>query len=260
MQLSTLITSNEKILYEAKPAKSVTILESVFNQLLPIAILWGAFDGFVFGLSLSADGDKSSLVYLIPFLLFHMMPVWIYLGGILTSVSRYKNTNYMITTKGVYVSKGVFSFQYEMKSFAEMSHISIHRGIIDNILGTGDVIISCNHIGHNQNVNVSSSGYNICNIKDYERIFRLVKQLQEDVYTDTMFPNQYRPQQNPGYQTSYANPMIDSFLVDLDDDRPVNHSMSSYPSANGNTMNSNPLANDNSNPFENGFVCDTFTS
>lgn len=62
--------------------------------------------------------------------------------------------------------------------------------------GTGDVISTCAH-GH-------EAGGDICNIPDYERVFSLVKQLQEDIYSDTMYPNDLRPAENHGYQTKYT--------------------------------------------------------
>ena len=32
----------------------------------------------------------------------------------------------------------------------------------------------------------------------------MVKELQEDVFSDTMYPNALRPENNPGYNTRYS--------------------------------------------------------
>ena len=91
----------------------------------------------------------------------------------------------------------------EMKPFADLSHVTVSQGIFDKMCGTGDVITVCSHVsttsegGH-------SHGMNIDNIKDYESVFRLVKEYQEAIYTDTMYPNDLRPRENHGYNTTYV--------------------------------------------------------
>lgn len=124
------------------------------------------------------------------------MPVWIYLGGVITSALKAKNTEYLITDKGIYVQSGIFTRRVDMKPFTDLSHVSIRQGVFDRMCGTGDIISTCGH-GH-------GAGGDICNITDYEHVFRLVKQLQEDIYSDTMYPNDMRPAENLGYRTQYT--------------------------------------------------------
>ena len=42
--LKGLIGNQEKILYEGKPSKKCFVFESIFNPLLPFAILWAVID------------------------------------------------------------------------------------------------------------------------------------------------------------------------------------------------------------------------
>ena len=44
-----------KILYAGKPDKKCFIFESIFNPLLPFAVLWGLFDMFFIGAAFSSD-------------------------------------------------------------------------------------------------------------------------------------------------------------------------------------------------------------
>ena len=81
--LKAIVGPNEKILYEGKPNKECYIFESIFNPLLPFALLWGIIDFSIIGVSFFAEGNENVLFFIIPFMLLHMMPVWIYLGGIL---------------------------------------------------------------------------------------------------------------------------------------------------------------------------------
>ncbi len=203
--LQFMVGANENVLWKGKPNKKCFILESIFNPMLPFALIWALIDfGVVGGVMFGGGGPVA--VFLVPFMLLHMMPVWIYLGGVFLSFQKYKNTEYIITDKGIYVSGGTFSYTYEMKPFTDLSHVNIHRGIFDQWLGVGDVVTICGHEGYNSRQSHSHGGLTICDIKDYQQVFTMVKQLQTDIYADTMYPNDLRPATNRGYQTEYMGP------------------------------------------------------
>lgn len=205
LNLRDLAKSNEQILWEGRPKKSVTILEGIFNPMLVFAIIWGAFDMLFMGGALWS-GDKAAIAFMIPFLLIHMMPVWIYLGGVFTVFFRWRNTHFMITTGGLYISGGVFTFNYEMKPWTDIGHINIHQGIFDRMFGVGDVVFVCNHMHMNSGNHGSAEKHmNIRNIPDFMQVFKMVNNLQTDVYADTMYPNALRPDTNPGYNSQYTN-------------------------------------------------------
>ena len=181
--------------------------------MLPFALLWFGFDFFFIStmfktnaFSDSGMGSGFGGVILI-FFAFHLMPVWIYLGGVLFSIRKYRNTAYIITDRGIYVSGGTFTYNYEMKPFTDLSHINVHRGIFDQMLGVGDVISACEHDGYNsRNSHSHSSGHSgitISDIYDYQKVFQLIRDLQTDIYADTMYPNDLRPGENHGYNTKY---------------------------------------------------------
>lgn len=197
--LKALVGANEHIYYEGKPDKRCFIIESIFNPMMPFAIIWAIFDFGFIGASLGADNFSSMSLFMIPFFALHLMPVWLYLGGVIFSFRRYKNTYYIVTERAIYVSGGVFSRTYNTKPFAELSHIDLHRGIFDQKFGVGDVIASSNQITANNKV----GKIEISSIADYAEVYNLVKKLQTDVYSDTMYPNDLRPPENHGYNTKY---------------------------------------------------------
>lgn len=205
INMRELVQSNEEILWEGRPKKSTTILEGIFNPMLVFAIIWGGFDMLFLGAALFSDEAGNILMFLIPFLLIHMMPVWIYLFGAIGVLLRWKNTYFMVTTRGLYVSGGLLAFNYEMKPWVDIGHIKIHQGVFDRMCGVGDVIFICNHThmtrsdGHNH-----ETGMKIYNIPDFMKVFNMVNNLQTDMYADTMFPNAMRPESNPGYNTQYT--------------------------------------------------------
>ena len=104
-----------------------------------MAVVWALFD---FNFLQNAMGDMGYV--LLPFMLLHLMPVWIYLAGAVFSLKKYRNTYYIITDHRVYVSGGIFTINLETKTFAELSHINLHRGIFDQFFNVGDVQLTTN--------------------------------------------------------------------------------------------------------------------
>ena len=212
-ELELMVGKDEKILWQGKPNKRCFILEGIFNPLLPFALVWFLFDSlfiaaFIGGAATSSAPAVFSIFPLI-FFLFHLMPVWIYLGGVIFVFRRYQHTEYIVTDKGVYISGGLFSYTCNMKPFTELARVNIHRGIIDQIIGVGDVVLTSNNVAdlYSSNIRVNGRpldvGTTIADIKDYRKVFEIIKKLQEDIYTDTMYPNDLRPEENHGYRTKY---------------------------------------------------------
>ena len=201
--LASMISKDEKVLWFSKPDKLCFVLESIFNPLLPIAIVFLAFDLTIVSAIYNTE-EKLPVVFALFMLFIHLMPVWVYIGGVLMTFLKYKNTGYIVTTKGIYASGGFLTRTYNMKPFNEVSYVNIHRGIIDQLIGVGDVIATCNSgDAYTINGRQIGGGISICDIADYQRVFKMVKELQEDVFSDTMYPNALRPENNPGYNTRY---------------------------------------------------------
>lgn len=216
--LEYMIGKDEKVFYKGKPDKLCFLLESIFNPLLPFALIWAAVDFSIMGVAAFAfftrgmsEINPFGLFAILAFFAFHLMPVWIYLGGILFTARKYKNTEYIVTDRGVYISGGIFTYNCEMKPFTDLAHVNIHRGIFDQMLGVGDVVMVCNHTGYNSHGAHSLGGFTICDIKNYMWVFKLIKDLQTDIYADTMYPNDLRPKENHGYNTRYTKDFNDQY-------------------------------------------------
>ena len=193
-ELKSMIGMDETILYEGKPDKKCFIFESILNPLLPVAIIWAVLDMSFMGF---AVGGMQRIM--IPFMLIHMMPVWIYLGGVIFSFRRYKNTYYVVTDHAVYVSSGIFTMNLQEKTFAELSRVNLHRGIFDQMFNVGDIQITTNQFTK-KNV---PAVITINSISNYTEVYQMVKKLQKDIYSDIMYPNDLRPNENHGYKTKY---------------------------------------------------------
>ena len=193
-ELKNMVGSDETVLYEGKPDKRCFIFESIFNPLLPIAIIWAVIDIGFLGL-----GAGEFQPILTPFMLLHMMPVWIYLFGVIFAFRKYKNTYYIVTDHAVYISSGIFTMNLEAKTFAELSRVNLHRGVFDQMFHVGDIQITTNQITKKNMPAILC----ISSISDYTEVYQLVKKLQKDIYSDVMYPNDLRPPENHGYTTKY---------------------------------------------------------
>ncbi len=210
-ELRRTVGTDERIMWEGRPNKKCFIFESIFNPLLPFAIVWGLFDLFFFKSFFAVENTVKSAgasdiglfggSFILVFLLFHLMPVWIYLGGVIMSSRRYKNTAYIVTDKAVYLSSGIISRTINRKPFAELSHVNLHRGFFDQKFGVGDIVLSSTTAVTTNGAVMP--GITIASISEYNKVYDLVKKIQTDIYSDTMYPNDMRPKENHGYNTEY---------------------------------------------------------
>ena len=209
--LELMVGKDEKVLWAGRPDKLCFVLEGIFNPMLPFALIWFLIDSvFLIFFTVGAGGISQSpeLIFPLIFILINMMPVWIYLGGAILTFRRYQHTQYIVTDKGVYISGGIFSYTCNMKPFMELARVNIHRGIIDQMLGVGDVVLTSNNLADiygsvRVNGRPQDVGITIADIRDYRKVFEIIKKLQEDIYTDTMYPNDLRPEENHGYRNRY---------------------------------------------------------
>lgn len=184
----------ENVVWNGKPKKSCFVLECIFNPALGLSIIWFLFDMVFMSATLEATTSTSpGRYFVLMFISLHMMPVWMYLGGIVSSIRKYRNTEYVVTDRGIYITGGFFAKRYDFKPFTDLSHVNVNRGVLDQFLGVGDVISECHH-GH---------AFKLIDLPDYLEVCSLIKQYQTDIYADTQFPNGFRPTINSGYQTSY---------------------------------------------------------
>lgn len=208
--------------------------------------------------------------FIIGFFILHMMPVWIYLGGVIFSFRKLKNTEYAITDKGIYSTNGCFSKQYNFKPFTDLSHVYIRRGIFDQWLGVGDVISECHHYAAVRSGSRHSDNFTISDIPDYVEVCNIIKKYQTDIYADTQFPNDYRPQSNHGYNTNYypnngQNFGNGNYNANYNPNNPNNQNYNNYYNQNKNqnyngNYNANPQnfnSDYSSNPGFTGENCDT---
>ncbi len=188
------LAAGEAILWHGKPKRS-TFIATKSLTLLPVAIIWLCFDSVFLMQALNGNGPW----FLIPFLMLHMMPVWLWLGNVITAGRRWKNTGYYVTNRRIIIQSGFLAVNEQSLFYKDIRNVQIRIGFLDKIFGTGDILLDMG--------TVNTKGYPIyAKLEDLEnprQIYHRVQKITLDMQTDMEFPNAYRPQENPGYQTQY---------------------------------------------------------
>ena len=203
---SSPLVSGEKELWNGKPKKKAFIINQILGM-APIAILWLAIDGGIITMMLTQDhGDMSGMMwFLIPFFALHLAPVWIWLSQVVTANKKWQNTRYFVTDKRIIIQNGFIAANYQSIYYKDIRNVNLHIGLIDKILGVGDIRFDLGYnVHHTRNgnaiANVNAAFLDIENPMDiYPRLQKIIM----DIQTDIEFPNAYRPSENPGYNTEY---------------------------------------------------------
>ena len=75
IELEKMIGRNERIIWKGVPDKKCFVLESVFNPMLPFALIWAIIDFGILGVAVK-EGAGEAGAFIFPFMLLHLMPVW----------------------------------------------------------------------------------------------------------------------------------------------------------------------------------------
>ena len=196
MKLMEQIGPGEKVLWFGKKARHVSAAEALLNPVLPIALIWIAFEAFFFfdPVPLSElDGNR------IVGLIFGLLPLWIYLIVALCIGFGSRKTEYCVTDKGIYVIyANSIPKKLVMKRFGEIQAVRTKRGIYDRFLGTGDVSVMCYSEVNEPNANIEVNGVplksanelTIQNIPDYQSVMLLIQQHQKAAEAENNYINE----------------------------------------------------------------------
>ena len=194
-QIDEIIDDGEKILWRGKPKKSAYVLNA-FLKMLPIAIIWLAFDGAFIALLLTQMGwdmiPAPMKVFIFVFFAFHLVPVWIWIANVVTANRQHKNLEYAFTNRRIIVRSGIIGIDFKNVFYTDVEAVNLKVGIVDKMLKVGDIYIN------------SKAGATV--LFDIDNPYFITGRLQKivaDIKTDTLFPNNLRPGENDGYKTDY---------------------------------------------------------
>lgn len=189
--LNSILVVGESVIWSGTPKKSAFIINKVLTM-MPIALLWACFDSVFFFAALQ---EKEILWFVIPFLALHMMPVWIWLGNVLTANKKWKNTKYVVTDRRIIIITGFIGMDYQTIYYKDIQKVQLKINFIDKLLGVGDIYFD-----------LKTKVANNASFLDIENCYELYPKLQKvvlDIQTDIEYPNNLRPENNDGYNTKY---------------------------------------------------------
>lgn len=205
--IEQMIDSNEKILWRGQPDRLTYAIGS--PGFLLFALIWGVFDLTFLSLFFKAPFSSQEIglpsqvnVFAFLFFLVHMSPVWAAIFGPIYRFFAWNVVEYVLTDKRIYMVSGLIGRDIQNVELYEITQLSVDVGWIEAIRQVGTVRLTPDSGSPNSRSSVR--GLRLSYIEDPYRIYKQIKQLSLDVTTDHQYPNAYRPEENPGYQTRYG--------------------------------------------------------
>lgn len=204
-----LLDTNEEIIWEGKPDRLTYIIGS--PVLYIFALFWGAFD-FTFIRMIFSSGPFGSGgfggmggfgFFMVPFFLLHLMPVWIAIGGPIYRTISWHYVNYMITAKRVYIESGIVGRDVNIIEFTDIREPSVNVGVIERLRSCGTIQLNPYTESGSNGSRRTAFRATLAHIAQPYETFKLLKQMSLDIKSDIYYPNARRPEENPGYNTTY---------------------------------------------------------
>lgn len=188
------LTAGETIFWSGKPKKKAFVAAQSLTM-LPIAILWICFDSVGIAAIFGSGGFQ---LMMLAFFAFHLMPVWIWLGSVLTAPRRWNNTNYYVTNRRIIIQGGFFSSNEKSLFFKDIRSVQNKVGLFDKVFGTGTICFNSEMLTEKRNTPPAFQY-----LEDASSVYERIQRTILDMQTDMEYPNALRPKENPGYGTDY---------------------------------------------------------
>lgn len=198
-----MMDANEYQLWEGKPERFTYILGH--PGLYIFALIWGVFDfafirlffGNSFGMPMGFG------LFLVPFFLLHLMPVWIAIGGPVYRAINWNYIHYVLTDKRVYIQSGVIGRDINVVEFTDIREPEVNVGLIEKLRGCGTIRLTPGIYTDRRGSQRRSNKSALLHIEDPYNVYKRIKQMSVDIKSDIYYPNALRPEDNPGYNTTY---------------------------------------------------------
>ena len=195
-KIEDIIGKDEQILWRGKPNRKAYIFSSIFSM-FPFALIWLLFDSVfivaMFATNAFSQMPVGAIIGIVIFFAFHLTPVWIWIGNIITASKGYKNLEYVFTNKRIIIRSGIIGIDFKNIYYSEIQSVNLKIGLIDKMLKVGDIYIKS-----------KNSSQVLFDISDPYFITQKLQEIVIDIKTDIEFPNGLRPEENPGYNTKYT--------------------------------------------------------
>lgn len=185
--------SDEEILWVGRPAFLPFLVRGV--PFLAIGLLWGAIDyfGFIRGMSSEMKG------FAIPFFALHLFPFYMSILNMVRLFLVHGNTCYAFTNKRLMLRTGFWGTDFRGVDYDKIEDLEVNVNPVENVFGVGTVLAYSGRTNA-KGREVREGFIAISNPYD---VYRRIKEVCVDIKTDWNYPNDMRPDSNPGYRTTY---------------------------------------------------------
>lgn len=207
--IDKLLDKNEKIIWKGKPNRALYIIGSIYVNIFMIIFGVIAYTILKSANSINVPYDPFfdrefkwgfDLFNIIP-LVFIGIPIFVVFISPIVRIFSYKNVEYVVTSKRIYISSGLFGIDITNIEYREIDKLTVNVNPLEKMMNIGTIRLTPDeHYGYGENRR-TVQGYRLQSIKNPYEVFNKIKQLTLDITTDHNFPNDYRPKKNSGYNT-----------------------------------------------------------
>lgn len=196
------LVAGETLIWKSKPKKSAFIINKSLIM-APFALLWLAIDSGIIISMIVASDLGPGLLFIIPFFALHLTPVWIWLGNVLTANRKWRNTVYYVTDRRIIIENGFIAGNLQTIYYKDLTNVNLKIGVIDKLLGVGDIYLETSagpYSVDGKTLNTQA----FLDVENPQEIYPKLQKIVMDIQTDIEYPNALRPNENPGYTTTYT--------------------------------------------------------
>ena len=205
--MSTLFDKNLLPEFESVKDDDEEILWTEKPRFIPYAITGlglglGAilFVGIYYAMTANAkneDGTTGNFSWL-----FAALPLAFFFWNFLNKLFSYSNTRYAYTNKRVMMRSGFIGTDFKSIDYDKISDIEVTVNFVERAFNVGTIRFFSGRTDTNDGTTTKLYDQWEAIPNPYD-VFKRVKQISVDIKTDYRYPNAFRPESNPGYNTKY---------------------------------------------------------
>lgn len=211
------IDDNEKILWQGKPHKFMYLFNGFSILAFLFFIVWATiFIGvgknfFMFSSefrnlpAMSPEnmfGRSFSLFSLIPVLIFVVIAGTFIIIPIKRLIESFK-VNYYITDLRIYIESGIIGRDIQSIEYKEINKLNVNVDLLGKLFNRGTIALTPDQTYSNRDNYYTIRGIRLIGVENPYAVYKLIKNNSLNVTTDQQYPNAYRPDKNPGYNTRF---------------------------------------------------------
>ena len=189
---------DETILWSGQPAVVPFLAQGI--PFLIFGLLWGAFDYFFFMQFISFSGMQ---LFNVLFMLLHMFPFYGSILNMIRLILVHRNTYYAVTNKRLMLRTGFIGTDFKSVDYDKIQNLEVNINPLEKFLDVGSIRAFTGEISSTRN-GTRPLFNEFTAIENPYAVYKQIKQISVDIKTDWNYPNQLRPDENPGYNTKYT--------------------------------------------------------